>query len=211
MKLASLFPRDDTFYSLLERQSSHTAACSKALRQFVQSGTDAERDAAAKAIDDLRTQSKLLAAEITEELCRSFITPFDREDIQDISDLLYKIPKIIEKVKDRVQMHGIISNEGDFIKQVELIVEEAAATEELVKSLVSGKNKNDVVAIVARLRDLEQQGDKIRNDLMVSLFKSDREIRDLLLRRDIYDMLEKVVDRFRDVAGVALQIVLKHS
>ncbi len=47
--------------------------------------------------------------------------------------------------------------------------------------------------------------------LLKNLFKGDRDIRDLILRKDVYDMLEKVLDRYRDASAVALQIVLKHS
>ncbi len=210
MKLANLFPSEDKFYALLERQAIHALSAAQELKIFLDSHDDITRNAASQAIDNVRADAKALSAETTMELCRSFITPFDREDIQDFSDLMYKVPKIIQKVKDRILMHGI-AREGDFIRQVDLIVLEAQATQVLVKALISGKGSKGVIESVAQLRDLEQQGDAIRNELMVALFKSDRDIRDILLRRDIYDMLEKVVDRFRDVAGVALQIVLKHS
>ncbi len=211
MKLASIFPSEHKFYGFLEQQAAHALACAQLLKEFMDSPDQAGREKAGAAINAQRTEAKVLAGEITSELCRSFITPFDREDIQDFADIMYKIPKIIEKIKDRVMMHDISTKDGDFGRQVELILLEAVATEELVQALISGKGSNRVTEQIAKLRDLEQQGDTIRNELLVSLFKSDSDIRDLILRRDIYDMLEKVVDRFRDAAGVALQIVLKHS
>lgn len=208
---SSIFPSEHKFYDFLERQADHASACARHLKDFMASPDAIGRDRAAKAIDEQRAEAKALSSEITLELCRSFITPFDREDIQDFADIMYKIPKIIEKIKDRVLMHGISTGDGDFIRQVDLIVEEALATEELVKALVGGKGSNRVIAQIEKLRDLEQKGDDIRNELLVSLFKSERDIKDIIMHRDIYDMLEKVVDRFRDAAGVALQIVLKHS
>lgn len=211
MKFPSIFPKEEKFYKLLEQHSSHAAACAKQLKIFIDATDDETRAKAAAAIDAERAAAKALAAETTIELCRSFITPFDREDIQDLSDLLYKIPKIIEKVKERIVLHGISSSEGDFTRQVDLIVEEAAVMDAVVTALISGKGSAGVIRNVERLRNLEQKGDVVRNELMVELFKSDRDIRDVLLRRDIYDMLEKIVDRFRDAAGVILQIVLKHS
>ncbi len=210
MKLANLFPSEDKFYRLLEQQAAHALVCAQELKKFMDSDDDEGRIRAAAAIDAVRANAKSVAADTTSELCRSFITPFDREDIQDFSDLMYKIPKIIQKVKDRILMHGI-KKEGDFIRQVDLILQEAQITETLVTALTSGKGSKGVMEGVNHLRELEQKGDEVRNELMVALFKSDRDIRDILLRRDIYDMLEKVVDRFRDAAGVALQIVLKHS
>lgn len=211
MKFPSIFPKEEKFYKLLAQHSLHASACAQQLKVFMDATNEADRMKASSAIDGERAAAKALAAETTMELCRSFITPFDREDIQDLSDLLYKIPKIIEKVKERIVLHGISSSEGDFIRQVDLIVEEASVMDAVVTALISGKGSAGVIRNVERLRNLEQKGDTVRNELMVELFRSDRDIRDVLLRRDIYDMLEKIVDRFRDAAGVVLQIVLKHS
>lgn len=211
MKFSSIFPSEHKFYGFMELQAAHALTCAQHLKTFLESRDQAERDRADAAIDAQRDEAKKLSGQITSELCRSFITPFDREDIQDFADLMYKVPKIIEKIKDRIKMHGISLADGDFSRQVDLIILEATVTKELVQALIGGKGAGRVTDHINRLRDLEQQGDDIRNELLVSLFKSDRDIRDLILRRDIYDMLEKVVDRFRDTAGVALQIVLKHS
>ena len=95
--------------------------------------------------------------------------------------------------------------------QVELILQEAEVTRTLLNALTAKKGSKLVVESANALKDLEHKGDTLRNELIVKLFKSDRDIKEIILHRDIYDMLEKVVDRFRDVASVALQIVLKHS
>ena len=58
---------------------------------------------------------------------------------------------------------------------------------------------------------MEAHGDEVLGQLLKNLFKGDRDVRDLILRKDVYDMLEKVLDRYRDASAVALQIVLKHS
>jgi uncharacterized protein Yka (UPF0111/DUF47 family) len=208
MKLPSLFPREEKFYRFLEQEAEHALVCARQLKIFIENPDD---PAACGEIDKVRAAAKALAAEVTAELCRSFITPFDREDIQDFSDSIYKVPKIIHKVKERIVMHGISSREGDFIRQAELIMQEATVTQKLVAALITGKGSKGVTEGVDQLRELEQKGDHVRTELMMALFKSDRDIREILLRRDIYDMLEDVVDRFRDAAGVALQIVLKHS
>jgi uncharacterized protein Yka (UPF0111/DUF47 family) len=168
------------------------------------------KEKASAAITASRTRAKLAAGKITEALCRSFITPFDREDIQDLADIMYKIPKIIEKVRERVILHDLSLTEGDFARQVDLILLEADVTRDMVQALINHHGIKEVTDRVNMLRDLEQQGDSVRNELMAALFRSERDIRGLLLRRDIYDMLEKVVDRFRDAAGVVLQIVLKY-
>jgi uncharacterized protein Yka (UPF0111/DUF47 family) len=144
-------------------------------------------------------------------LCRSYITPFDRDDIQDFAAALYKIPKIMEKVKERMDLHGLAGEGRDFLRQVDVIVEEASAMDDIVKNLIRKPDSRRVQDKVSVLYDLEHKGDSILGELLATLFDEHTEARDLILRKDIYDMLEKVIDRYRDAAGVALQIVLKHG
>lgn len=207
----SFFPKDDKFYQLMEAMAAEACEATSGFSALIADTAGTEREKHMERLYAVRNQSKKTSAKLTEELCKSFITPFDREDIQDIANLLYKVPKIIEKAGDRIVMHGMSTAGGDFQHQADLINQEAEATKALIKALTSSKNLDKVVENVTLLKELEHKGDRIRNELIVALFKSDRDIKDILLRRDIYDMLEKVVDRFRDIASVALQIVLKHS
>lgn len=207
----SFFPKEDKFLKLLEELYTDVYCSAVHFKEFVEAGDEDQRRIAADKVMDARSRSKITSSTITAELCRSFITPFDREDVQDLGDILYKIPKIIEKAKDRLLMHEMTAESGDFLRQADLIVQEATVMKSLMEGLIRGKGGSEVIEKVTMLHDLEQKGDEVRNELILSLFKSDRDPKDIILRRDIYDMLEKVVDRFRDVAGVAMQIVLKHS
>jgi uncharacterized protein Yka (UPF0111/DUF47 family) len=211
-KLPFLKPKDNKFCVLLEGLSTQARECAVHLKTFVESTDAGQQAKAAEAITSSRRRSKELTGQITAELCRTYITPFDREDIQDIAADLYKIPKTIEKIKERLSTHGINSVKGDFSRQIDVIVQEAEAMEEMVRELTkAGHDDERIIAKAQQLQELENKGDAILGELLVALFKDNTDARDLILRKDIYDMLEKVVDRYRDAAGVALQIVLKHS
>jgi uncharacterized protein Yka (UPF0111/DUF47 family) len=210
-KFPSLLPKENKFCSLLEQLAIQASACAGHLKTFVESTDTVARKKAAAAISGDRARAKTLAAEMTKELCCTFVTPFDREDIQDIATDLYKIPKTIEKVKDRMEMHGMALGKGDFSRQIDLIVQEAEAMEAMVHDLVTKRNGQQVQEKVALLYDLEHKGDVVLGELLVSLFDGSRDARDLILKKDIYDMLERIIDRYRDAAGVALQMVLKHT
>lgn len=207
----SFFPKEKKFFVLMAVMGEEVLDSAQAFSDFARAKSENDRSSAKARIEDVRERSKATSSKITEELCRSFITPFDREDIQDLANLFYKIPKIINKTTERITMHGMEVGCDDFSYQADLILREAQATRVLLQALISGKGNAPVLEQASILKDLENEGDQIRNRLIVSLFQSDRDIKDIILRRDIYDMLEKVVDRFRDIAGVALQIVLKHS
>lgn len=211
MKAFSLLPRKDNFYTDLSTLSTQAGLCAHHLKKYIE-GTDTA--ARKKAIEDIkasRTQSKAVMNALTDALARSFITPFDREDLQSFSYHLYRIPKMIDKVVQRMELHGLSGAQTDFARQAALIVDESDAMEVIIGDLIHKHNAKEIVEKVSLLNDLEQKGDDVLQELLTKLFTEQRDVRDLLLRRDIYDLLEKVIDSYRDAAATALQIVLKYG
>jgi len=211
MKAFSLLPRQEIFYTYLSALSAKAALSARYLKNYVESPDAAAQEKIGGQIAECRAQSKEIMNNMTGELCRSFITPFDREDIQNFSQNLYRIPKMIEKVVERMELHGFSGIKDDFVRQVSLIVDEAAATENMVDDLIHKRNTKQVMQKVDLLHDLEQTGDDVLHSLLRSLFLEEKDVKKLILRKDIYDMLEKVIDSYRNAANVALQIVLKYS
>ncbi len=209
--LSNLLPREDKFYVLMRTLSKEAQNAAALLKEFIEMPVGAGRDETGRRIAACKAESKRLIERVTRDVSLSFITPFDREDIQEFASHLYKIPKTIDKIRERVELHDIQSNRGDFARQVDLIVQEADAMEEIVVALTRKGGEKAIIAKVADLHDLEARGDEVLGDLLKKLFQETGDVRDLILRKDIYDMLEKVLDRYRDAAAVALQIVLKHS
>jgi len=211
MAFLNILPRQDHFLTMIEELASCVCACPQYLRDYLASKDAAVHAKAGQSILDARLRSKEIASKITEELCRSYVTPFDRDDIQDFANALYKIPKIMEKVKERMDLHGLTGEGSDFLRQIDVIVEEASAMQEIVSHLTRKPDSRKVQDKVSVLYDLEHKGDVILGELLGTLFREHSDAKSLILRKDIYDMLEKVIDRYRDAAGVALQIVLKHG
>lgn len=209
--LSKLLPSEEKFYVLMRAMCANAQEGAAQLKKFTETPAGAGRDVVGKKIAELKAESKDLMAKVTREVSLSFITPFDREDIQEISGQLYKITKTIDKIRERLELHNIGSEGGDFTRQVDLIVQEAAVMSDIIEALTKKGNEKSIIDKVAILHTLEAHGDEVLGNLLGNLFKGDRDVRDLILRKDIYDMLEKVLDRYRDAAGVALQIVLKHS
>lgn len=207
----SLLPKQDHFYTDISALAEHANFCAGLLKKYVATTeTEAQKKVGAE-IKACRAKSKEIMKGLTNSLARSFVTPFDRDDIQCFSRNLYRIPKMIERVLQRMELHGLTSDREDFIRQVNLIVDEAAAMQEIVSELLAKKNTKLIEEKVSHLHALEQKGDDVLEELLVGLFNTPRDIKDLILRKDIYDMLEKVIDLYRNAAAVTLQIVLKYS
>jgi len=208
--LSRLLPQEDKFFVLIRAMSEKAEQGAILLRDFAASTNEGDRARVSRAIMDNKAASKELSQQMTKELAISFITPFDREDIQDLATNLYKIPKIIDKIRERLELHGMKNDDG-YNSQLRLIVQEATEMQDVVEALTRKGATKIIVDKVALMHDLEGKGDDLLGQLQASLFRSDVDARELILRKDIYEMLEKVMDRYRDAAATALQIVLKHS
>ena len=209
--LSNLLPKEDKFYVLMRSLSDQAHSGTLLLKDYIDAKDNASRQETGRKIAACKAEAKRLIEKITREVSLSFITPFDREDIQGFSVHLYKIPKTIDKIRERLELHDIKSDGADFGRQVDLIVQEAAAMQDIVEALTKKGSEKTIIAKVDVLHDLETKGDEVLGELLKKLFAETTEPRDLILRKDIYDMLEKVLDRYRDASAVALQIVLKHS
>lgn len=209
--LSKLLPSEEKFYVLMRDLSSQAHIAAALLKEFTSKKPGNERDAIGAKIAKSKAESKELMARVSREVSLSFITPFDREDIQEFCEQLYRITKTMDKIRERLELHNILADEGDFSRQVDLIVEESEAMQDIVAALTKKGSEKTIIGKVATLHELEARGDEVLGQLLKNLFKGDRDVRDLILRKDVYDMLEKVLDRYRDASAVALQIVLKHS
>jgi uncharacterized protein Yka (UPF0111/DUF47 family) len=208
--IAKLLPREEKFYTLIERLSGQAALSARHLLTLVQSCDAESRKAAAAEISKARDAAKKLSAETTAELCQTFITPFDREDIQGLAGNLYKIPKTIDKIREYADLH-LIDCLKDLVPQAEVIVQEAEAMESMVHALLQGGKAAQVAKQAALLDSLENKGDAVLGQLLVDLLKNTEDPRQFILRKEVYDMLERVIDKYRNAAEIALQITLKHS
>lgn len=152
--LGRLLPQEDKFFQLMRAASVQAETAATILKNFVESDNDGERTNYGHALAQCKAESKRISEQITKELSLSFITPFDREDIQDLSSNLYKIPKTIDKIRERMALHGLKSHRGDFSRQLELIVQEASAMQDIIDALTRKGAAKTVVEKVAELHDL---------------------------------------------------------
>ncbi len=88
-----LLPKEDKFFRLIEQLSVQAEASAVSLKTCVEAADQPARAAAAKKAADSRTEAKRLSTEVTKQLCLTFITPFDREDIEAFSLFFIKSPK----------------------------------------------------------------------------------------------------------------------
>ena len=114
ISLQKLFGKNDIFYDLLEASAEEALHSVQALGKLI------AQPAAAQSLDELiltRRKDKKITEQINEELCRTFVTELEREDIEALSNVLYKIPKTVEKIAERVIITEGRVSDVDFSRQ----------------------------------------------------------------------------------------------
>ena len=203
---------DEKFYDLLEasaKQADNSVHHLIDLLVQVERGDDSLQDLAA--FSESRREDKRITQELTEALSKTFVTPLEREDIQALASSLYKIPKTVEKIGERILISPQDLHGHSFRKQVELLDQAAETVLAMVKQLRKGTDVATTREMNGHLQTIEGDSDKLELELLRDLFHGDYNAKHIIFLRDLYDLLEKVIDRCRDAGNIILQIVLKYS
>jgi uncharacterized protein Yka (UPF0111/DUF47 family) len=201
------FARDDEFFSLLIASAQAGRDSVQALKQILQNPE------ATHTLEDFisaRRKDKTITHRITELLARTTVTSLDPEDIEAISNALYKIPKTAQKIAERFLICGPQLRGIDFTAQIAL-AEKATDTitgmmHELEKSEFEKINISN-----ESLQTIESDADQLMVDLYRQLYSGKYPPMTVTILKDLYELLERVIDRCRDAGNVTANVVLKHS
>ena len=206
--LQKLLGRDDVFFDLLEKSAEEARESVRLLVRLL--GTPGSGGAALDEFALLRKKDKRITEELNTRLTQTFVTPLEREDIEALSTALYKIPKTLEKFGERLLLSRAQVGPADFSRQVQLLESAIGTVEELVRHL--RRSKLDVVKEQNdKLQYLEGEADKLMMELLRGLYNGDSDPIRVIALKDLYELLEKVIDRCRDAGNIIFHIVLKNS
>ena len=206
--LQKLLGKEDKFFSLLEASAEEARTSVQAL---VKLSKDLDKTVPVDELAYSRRKDKQITKEITKAVFTTFVTALEREDIEELSNALYKIPKTVEKFTERVLMAPQHVRGIDFSKQISLLERATGIVVELVKSLRDGMDLEKIKDLNDKLQFLEGEADKHMMVLYRDLFGGKHEPLQVIVLKDLYELLEKIIDRCRDAGNVLAQIALKNS
>lgn len=209
--LKKLFGKEDKFYDLLEASAEEAKTSITLLSKFLQARAKGAAEVNLDEFIQSRRKDKRITQQISEELAKTFVTPLEREDIDALSFALYKVPKTVEKLVERLSIYGGRLHTEEMLRQVELMQQAASAVEFMVKQLRKGTHIEKIREQQDRLQWAEGEADKVMLSLTKDLYNGPYDAKELVILQDLYEMVEKVVDRCRDAGNVVVQIVLKYS
>ena len=140
----------------------------------------------------------------------TFVTALEREDIEALSSALYKIPKVIEKFAERYSLIGDRLGDVDFASRAAMLEKACEVLQQMVGQLRSMK-LDSMKDLNDRLQIIESEADRLILDLYRDMYRNESDPVRFLLRKDLFEILEKAIDRCRDAGNVVYAIVLKNS
>ena len=209
--LKFFLPKDRVFYSLFEQVSQNLESIAGKLVKCVHESDFNKRAVIIKEMEDLEHQNDELTHEIFVELGKNFITPFDREDIHSLATSLDDIADHIYATAKKINFYKVDPNDQGIQKMADAIHDAVLAVNSAVKELRNLKNTQKIVECVIKINSIENQADDIFDLSIEKLFDSDIDAKDLIKKREIYQIMEIATDKCEDAGNVIESIVVKYA
>jgi uncharacterized protein Yka (UPF0111/DUF47 family) len=204
--LARLMPRDEQFFDLFNQLAGHLATSAKMLNTlFAEPHRVVDH---VKAIKAEEHKADLLTAAIIQRIDKSFVTPFDREDIHNVASSLDDVIDLIDGTARRFEMFHIAVVRSPAVPLAGVLLR--AADE--IKGAVEGMRKPAIVnKHVVAIKKCEEEGDALYHDAIGALFSGQPDPIDVIKWKEMYDTLEETIDSCMGVAQALQSLSLKNA
>ena len=210
--LSYFLPKDKVFYNLFEEASDNLLLISKELQLLVHEPDFNKRSQIVSNMESIEHKNDEITHKIFIELGKNFITPFDREDIHSLASALDDIADHIYASAKKINFYKIdpISDQG-IQKTADAICDAVVAVKAAVMELRNLRNTQKIIESVIKINSIENNADDIFDMSIERLFDSDVDAKELIKRREIYQVMEIATDKCEDAGNVIESIVVKYA
>ena len=210
ISLQKIFGKDDKFFDLLEASAEEARHSVQALNKVL---SNPGKTPSLEEFHQAKEADKKITDQINLALVDTFVTQLEKDDIEVLSASLYKIPKTVEKIAERFIISAPMVKDANFGRHVALLDGATGLVVEMVKLLRNiGKGQLDEAkAINGKLQQIEAEADNLILEILKDLYSGKHDATKVMAMKDLYELLEKVVDRCRDTGNVVTHIVMKNA
>jgi len=201
-----LIPRDSQFYDLFAQVASRMSGSANLLHELFKDPSKLDQNVAQ--IKTLEHEADNLTHDTIDRINRTFVTPFDREDIHALAGHLDEVVDIIDGTARRFTIFHIRESRQHGVILSEVLLRATQAIEETVRKM---KDPKVVTAANRQLKMLEEEGDAVYHEAMEKLFLSTTDAIEVMKWKELYDKLEDAIDQCEDVGNTLQSIALKNS
>jgi len=207
--LGRLMPREGKFFDLFNAHAERIVEGSRELAAMI--GNFSELEAHAQRIDAAERAADKVTHETVTLLHKTFITPFDREQIHQLITTMDDILDLIQDVAESVLLYDLrrVTPEAKQLAEIcQMCCERVKTT---VGLLTNVKQSDAILKTCEEIDRLESDADRVMRGAMSKLFRDEADVKQLIKLRTIYELLETITDRCEDVANIVEGIVLENS
>lgn len=209
--LKFFLPKDKVFFQLFENVSESVIQMAEKLKEVVQEKDFSKREILIKEIEDIEHINDEYTHRIFTELGRNFITPFDREDIHYLATALDDICDYIYSAAKKINFYKVNPDDETFHKMTDLILSSCTEVRKAVIELRDMKNIRKITDAMVAINSIENQADDIFDMGIEKLFETEPDAKEVIKKREIYQVMEIVTDKCEDAANVIESIIIKYA
>jgi hypothetical protein len=205
----NFLPKEVNFFDLFDKQVDYSVEAARYFKELVSKGAVTEESL--KRMHEIEHNADDVAHDIIEYLNKTFITPFDREDILALAKELDDIADMIYTIVSRVKVYKLIGVNKNLVDFSLMIEGSVAAVACAVKGLRSAKNSKAIQDACVEINRLENVGDDMRDKALVELFDREKDPIAVIKWKEVYQDAETVLDICEDVTHVVGAILVKQA
>lgn len=209
--LKIFLPKDRVFYQLFESVSSSLVIMGEKLKDVVNEPDFEKRGQLIKDLEDMEHTCDDFTHEIFTQLSKNFITPFDREDIHYLASALDDIADYIYSSAKKINFYKVNPSDSGIQKMADIIAQACVAVNGAIVELRNMKNMRKITDALVLINSIENQGDDIFDLSIERLFDTEHDAKELIKKREIYQVMEIVTDKCEDAANVIESIIVKYA
>jgi uncharacterized protein Yka (UPF0111/DUF47 family) len=209
--LKFFMPKDRIFYSLFEEVADTVAKMGKLMKEVTSEPDFDKRAAKISLIEDQEHVNDELTHKIFTELGRNFITPFDREDIHYLASALDDICDYIFASAKKINFYKVNPNDLGIQKMADLIEQASEQIKNAIKELRNMRDMRKITDALVKVNSIENQADDIFDMSIERLLETEPDAKEVIKKREIYQVMEIVTDKCEDAANVIESIIIKYA
>ncbi len=205
----SFIPKEEKFFELFEAQAVHSVAAAKLFREMALKWT--RETAHFDRLREIEHEADITTHDIYEKLNRTFVTPFDREDIRELASELDTITDLIESVGQRMYLYQIDKSTDDLVQLTDILWQATEQVRKAIKELQNPQKTRHVMDYCIEINRLENSGDQALGVAIGKLFQGKPDPLEVMKWKEIYETIEQAIDKCEDVAHTLETILVKQA
>ncbi len=204
-----LIPKEYGFFDVFDQHAATCVEGSQIMLDMLEHFGDAP--AKARRLKDAEHKADDITHHTMEMLHKTFITPFDRDQIHELISFMDDVMDLMDGAARRMMLYGVQEIPEDLLELAKVLHHSTLEMQKAVKGLRDMKNSTQILKSCIEINKLENDGDAIRDAAIARLFKEEKNAVQVLIWKEIYEDIETSIDRCEDVANIIEGVVLENA